>query len=112
MSHWWHVYAHLQVDTASLIQNLHLRSCGLVVLSRGGVIDGIRSVEDFEVATGGLAVPKYGKEGVLLAHNMEEIEEGPDPRRWVEQVAGDLPPYQQRIYILLGAPYTPISVAA
>ncbi|CAM9303645.1 unnamed protein product, partial [Hapterophycus canaliculatus] len=37
-----------QVDAASLLKQLHLRSCGLVVLSRGGVTDNMRGVEDAE----------------------------------------------------------------
>lgn len=36
------------MDAASLLKQLHLRSCGLVVLSRGGVLDGVLSVEDTE----------------------------------------------------------------
>ena len=36
------------MDAASLLKTLHLRSCGLVLLSRGGVIDDIRCVEDAE----------------------------------------------------------------
>ena len=36
------------MDAASLLKQLHLRSCGLVVLSRGGVLDGVHCVEDAE----------------------------------------------------------------
>lgn len=41
-------HASRQVDAASLLKTIHLRSCSLVVLSRGGVIDNIRCVEDAE----------------------------------------------------------------
>lgn len=37
-----------QVDAASLLKQLHLRSCGLVVLSRGGLVDDVHCVEDAE----------------------------------------------------------------
>ncbi|CAM9978651.1 unnamed protein product, partial [Sphacelaria rigidula] len=40
-----------QVGAASLLKTLHLRSCALVVLSRGGVIDHMSSVEDAESRT-------------------------------------------------------------
>lgn len=39
---------HFQVDAASFLKQLHLRSCGLVVLSRGGFVDDMQSVEDAE----------------------------------------------------------------
>lgn len=40
--------SHFQVYAASFLKQLHLRSCGLVVLSRGGFVDDMQSVEDAE----------------------------------------------------------------
>lgn len=37
-----------KVNAASLLKQLHLRSCGLVVLSRGGLVDNMQRVEDAE----------------------------------------------------------------
>ncbi|CAM9498108.1 unnamed protein product, partial [Ectocarpus fasciculatus] len=52
-----------QVDAASFLKQLHLRSCGLVVLSRGGFVDDMQSVEDTEtMISAGQEVTK-NKEG-------------------------------------------------
>ncbi|CBJ25838.1 tetratricopeptide repeat domain protein [Ectocarpus siliculosus] len=56
-----------QVDAASFLKQLHLRSCGLVVLSRGGFVDDMQSVEDAEtMISAGQEVTKR-KEGEDIA---------------------------------------------
>ncbi|CAM9264513.1 unnamed protein product, partial [Ectocarpus sp. 12 AP-2014] len=73
-----------QVNAASFLKQLHLRSCGLVVLSRGGFVDDMQSVEDAEtMISAGQEVTKRN-EGVDSANGDKDD----TPRRMETQPLG------------------------
>ncbi|CAM9536199.1 unnamed protein product, partial [Scytosiphon promiscuus] len=66
------------VDALCLIKQLHLRSCGLVVLSRGGVVDSMRGVEDAETR---ITAGQEAKRRDLDGDDGADAEEYEAPRR-------------------------------